>query len=309
MNIAIYNPSGRIDKMTKPFDKVGISYTINPKNIFKYDIILLDIPDKNLFLQLIKGKVTKTPIIYRMRGDVFKVLSYDETGSIKHYIALNYVLKYLDGIIAVNKVTEEIVKDNYPNMFTTAIQLPINSNKWPKIKHKHKKLRFITLTNVYYRPKIKPLIKYAYNINKWLIKNNSVWYIYGNNDKYNTDITSKLNSYSNINFKGETDKVKDKIKQSNAMIHITGQDAFPNAVLEGLASNLPVITNNFKAFTSINSPVISISPNEVNETFNKLKNPNYREHLGNKGIKYVKKHNNTEKIGEEYKNYFKEVLK
>jgi len=69
--------------------------------------------------------------------------------------------------------------------------------------------------------------------------------------KYLDTIKARHNTATKVNFIGHTNDVKSLLADSDIFLHYSYHDTFPIAILEAMASGLPVLTNDIGATTEI----------------------------------------------------------
>jgi glycosyltransferase involved in cell wall biosynthesis len=168
-------------------------------------------------------------------------------------------------------------------------------------------LDIITLTNANYWRKVRPIIGYAPIVDEWLDRNGGHWHVCGKGEHADR-ISYALEDLQHVTYEGHVD-AKEWIADMDIMFHPSNLDGQPNSILEGMASRLPVITNDFEEFTRFNGPLYVVDGAiELKEALEKFKRFEARENWGQKGIDYVREYHSPEAIGEQYVNYFRRLL-
>lgn len=292
-SIAILSPGKRSDRLTIPLDAIDATYTVNPPTPTSHDVILCDTPDRTMFKATIKARLTDTPILFRQRGDPFWGIDEWVDSRIKQRL-LYRMLKGVDGCIAMapHQAVKYARKTQVP---TDIVTLSKRTSEWPDTTHTDRELRAITLTNAVYRDKIQPLIDIAPTVNKML--DTGTWRIGSWSDGYSDYIRDELTPYENITYGLELD-AHAELERANIMLHHSNLDVVPNAVLEGLSARLPVLTNPHIAFRQSPAPLIITSTSqELRRTLGRLRDPNRRQTLGDRGHQHVDTMHDPAKIG------------
>lgn len=302
--VGIISPGDRIDKITKPLDTTEIRYKVNPDHR-NFDIIICDTPDRQMFKEVIRNKFRSNILLFRMRGDPYWGIDKWINSKIKQKLALS-MLKHVDGCIAI----ADHQADKYWNktsIDTKIIKTSIDPKEWPNTYHQFNFIRAITLTNAMYPNKINPIIKNVKKVDKYLEENKGKWYICGEG-KYEERLELATNSLKNVQFVGYQD-AKDVLNWANVMLHLSNFDSYANAILEGMASGLPVLASNYPAFTNPTYPINIVDNfSDIERLFDKYKYPKERTYAGRKNYKWIKNNATHEIVGKKWVstlNYFK----
>lgn len=306
ISVAVMYPGGRIDRLTKPLFATDMNVSVEPNNPYEHDIVMLDNADKYIFKPIFKSRGKKSKVIYRIRGDMLRAYIEMNNTKLKYYIA-KYMIGHVDAAISIEPIlAEKFSRVTGVNPIGYA-GLAKNLSDWPNVSHSTHNLRLISLTNCYYLDKVQPIIDYAPTVNEYLENNEGVWNIYGKGS-HSSYLKDNLKSYENINFRGYTKNVKEVLKDSNCMLHLSRFDSMPNAILEGMACNLPIITNPYDVFTAYGFPLIIRNRSNINVMLEKLENPDFRKKYGQFGMENVRENHNPEVIGSQFAEFFKSIL-
>ena len=296
--IAIVSPGDRTDKITTALDTTVLDYTVNPDSFDNFPVIICDSPDRDMFKTVIRNRFSDKSVIFRMRGDPYHGINEWIDSRIKRYAALK-MLDYVDGCIAIAP-HQAIKYERKTGIRPDIIGLPIDVTDWPNSQHFNESLRIVTLTNTVYIDKIRPLIEIAPVVNEVLEFCGGYWEIGSWSDGYDRYLNDSLRKYSRIEFSGELD-AKRALDNANCMLHYSEFDVLPNAVLEAMASKLPVLTNDYVAFTQTNAPVIvNRTESSLYRNLIDLQNHKNRRDIGAEGYDYVKKYHSPEYIGDKF---------
>lgn len=305
ISVAIQYPGSRVNRITYPLSKTSIRYEISPDNPFDYDFILLDCPGINAIKPIMRGKLSDTKIIYRVQGDILRAFQEMNYTNFK-YRSAKRVFSHLDGAISIESVLARRFT-NVTGVENVALAGLAKSEKyWPTVKHTDEKLRLISVTNVNYIGKIQPMIDYAPAIDMFLERNGGYWHIYGKG-KLSGYLQDNLENYDNIMYCGYNDEIKERYARANCMLHLSNFDSLPNAILEGFASNLPVITNMFSVFSNYDGPILTTEYKMIDAVLSAMQDPSTRSKRGKKGRRYLNSHHTPEIIGRQYRQAF-EIL-
>lgn len=307
ISVAIAYPGNRVDKLITPLKTTDLDLRIGPKRPFKSDIVLLDNADRDMILPVLKKRLFDAKVLYRMRGNVYVEMKRWHMNPFMEYAAY-WTLSQADGCIAItpHMASEAERLSNFD--YTGVAGLAKRANEWPDISHSRDTIHAITLTNIDYKAKIEPLVRYANVVSKHFKESGGKWHIYGEGIHENW-LAKAIESYDNIEYRGYTETPKETIQEYNTLFHFSDLDALPNAILEGFTSNLPVITNDFIAFTESSAPNLIFNDSyTLKGHLEDLENPRYRSDIGCIGRQYVKENHSPERIGRQFVRRFKEVL-
>lgn len=300
MKIAIISPGDRTDRITVPFDSIGLDYELNPDKLRKYPVIICDTPDRHMFKAQVKNEILGNTLLYRMRGDpIFAIKEWVDKG-VKRKVIHKYMLPRVDGCIPITPHQTDLYNE-HTGVECKEVPLPKDPSNWDSCRHTDSELRIVTLTNATYWPKIQPLFEIGELVNDFLSIAGGYWKIGSWNDGYLQYLKTNLGRLDNIEVVHQMD-AHEELSKANCMIHYSNFDAYPNAILEGHASRLPVLVNDYEAFTWHNSPVmINKTLTELHRNLHRLRKPELREHYGQKGIEYVKEKHSPEYVGKRFK--------
>ncbi len=309
ISVAIAYPGNRVKKVAIPLMATDMDVTVKPRNPYKRDIVLLDNADKHMIkpVMLRKLRLTSSQVVYRMRGDVYRELETWNMPGWKKKIALDYVLPGVDGAISVNRILADKLRENAGIRPSGVAGLAINESKFPNTFHTKQEINAITLTNADYERKIKPIIDWSPVVNDFLEENGGEW-IVGGEGTFDFMLQTTLKDFENVHYGGYLNK-HEVLEQANVMLHPSNLDGLPNSILEGMASNLPVITNDFEAFMEFDGPLMVVdSDDDLLHHLELLTDPEFREKTGNQGNRYVQHHHTGREIGKQYVRYFQRLL-
>jgi len=296
--------NGRVDKISKPLATTTLKFDVNPSSTRKYDVVIADTPDRDMFKEFLKSKIRRQTFLFRMRGDPFWGLDEWVESRVKRWLVNDFILPNVDGCLAIAPHQAQKYKEE-TGVTAQLVSLPKPVQNWQPVTHDSEKLNIVTLTNAVYWPKVKPLLKIAPLVNSVLNETGGVWKIGSWSDGYSDKMRNQLQEFNNIEFHQPLD-AHTALESANVMIHYSRMDVLPNAVLEGMASKLPVITNDFSPFVESDAPILVMkSKEELRRTLTNLTNPKLRIEYGHEGRDYVATEHSMETIGQEFKSAIK----
>jgi hypothetical protein len=305
MSIAIKHLGGRSEKLLTPFDAAPFDYTIDPPSLSKYDVLMLDQPRYKLAKEVLVNN--GTPVVYRVRGNIWKEMDIWRFGRSKKFVAERLIYPQLDGAIAVDDRLATIFETKTGVTPVGAAGLAKVPSEWPDATHETSDLSLVTLTNFNYKQKVMPMKEYIPVINEWLDDHGGHWHLCGEG-VHDDHFAAYTSNFEHVSYEGYIDP-HEWLPRMDAMIHISNFDAYPNAVLEGYAANLPVLTNAFAAFQREHAPNIThTAPADLIQTLGELQEPARRAELGNQGKQYLREYHTPEHIGKQYADYFAHLI-
>ena len=308
ISVAILYPGTRVDKMQVPLEATEMDVEVEPADAYDFDIVLLDNADRDMIWPVLRRPISHAKIIYRMRGDLYRELELWDMHPLKKWLATNVVVANVDGAICANEILAEKIRRVSGVRSAGVAGLAKRVDDYPRVQHRGTSLRIITLTNAEYLRKIRPLIEYAPVVEDYLSVIGGRWHIYGEG-RHAGLLADGLREFDHVDFRGHTERPKAALADSNLMLHLSNLDALPNSMLEGMASNLPVITNDFEAFEVYNGPIHRIgNETQLLDALRKAQAPPWREDRGCRGREFVRQYHTPEAVGQQYVDFFREVL-
>lgn len=306
ISVAVLYPGNRIDKMNVPLQASRMDVEVEPTDPYSRDIVVADNADRDLGREVLRNPFHDAKLVYRMRGDVFHELTLWPMHPVKKWAATNIVLPNVDGVIAVtDRLADKFTSET--GIDAGSAGLPKEPAEWPTVMHTDRELRIVTLTNTDYWQKIEALVEWAPIVNDVLESVGGRWHICG--DGSNDDrLREALEPYAHVSFQGYVD-ASEELAASNLMIHASHLDGQPNAILEGLACGLPVVTNPFPEFLDFGWPLdVATSMRGLKHQLERYCDPSVRETRGREGTKYIEENHTPDAIARDYERYFARLL-
>lgn len=237
------------------------------------------------------------PWLYRPRGNYWTL---DEVGALRRRVHGLTRLAWYDSIVAPGPHVAGYARRHTRQRRVATVGLPIDADDWPTVEHTDAELRCLTLTNFDYRRKVAPLVEYAPVVASVLEETGGRWFIAGDGE-HREWVREQVRQYDGVSVVDYVD-AKDACRRANVMLHLSGQDiARPNAMLEGMASNLPVVVNGFEGFERVGEVLRAGDAGELAEMLLLLANPDARERTAAVGREYVRERHAPERIGERWR--------
>jgi glycosyltransferase involved in cell wall biosynthesis len=305
ISVAVLYPGGREDKVLEPLRASPMEISVEPADPASHDVILLDQPRRNLAKAVFR--YGDTPVVYRVRGNLWKEMDIWRFGRSKKLVATNFLYPRLDAAVAVDERLAGIFAEKTGLSKCYTAGLPKDISNWTPATHESRDLQLITLSNFNYRQKINPLKRYVPVVNDFLDRHEGHWRICGEGIHDET-FAEFCAEFPHVTFEGYVDP-HEYLPSMDAMIHVSEFDAWPNAILEGLASRLPVLTNNFGAFRWDHTPnLLCDEPRDLCLKLKSLQDPDKRRHIGKQGRQYVADDHDPETIGRQWQEVFEQLL-
>lgn len=305
ISVAVLYPGGREDKVLVPLRASDMDISVEPDDPAAHDVILLDQPRYNLGKEVFRNG--DTPVVYRVRGNIWKEMDIWRFGRSKKLLAENVLYPRLDAAVAVDPRLAGIFAEKTGLDSCYSAGLPKDIHNWTPATHERQDLQLITLTNLNYTQKINPLKRYVPVVNDWLSRHDGHWRICGEGI-HDEDFGEFCSEFAHVSFEGFVDP-HEYLPTMDVMLHISEFDAWPNAILEGMASKLPVLTNDFPAFRWDHTPnVVCDEPRELCLKLDRLQDPKERRHLGEQSRQYVADHHQPAEIGRQWQEVFQKIL-
>jgi len=306
ISVAVIEQSGRSENLINPLQATEMDVAVDPGDPHARDIVVLDTPDRRLAKEVIKKPLHDAVLVFRMRGDPFYGIDEWIDSPIKCWLARNVVIPGVDGCIAVSPAHARLFEKK-TGIESAPSQIPAYPERWPTTTHSDEELRIVTLTNCVYREKVDPLVDAAPTVEQVLDEQGGHWRICGDGN-YEKDLAAAVSDYDYISFLGYQD-AHEQLRWGNLMVHLSHLDGTPNATLEAMSSQLPVITNDHHTFVDREWPNAVIkSKDELRAALYEYTNPEMRQSRGERGEQHVREKHNDATIGQDYVRYFRRLL-
>lgn len=302
LSVAILYPGDRVDKMNIPLQASRMEVDVEPADAFSRDIVICDNADRDLGKEVFRNRLTDAKLVYRMRGDVFHELNLWDMHPVKHWAATSVVLPNVDGVVAVSDRLATKFKDKTGLKAVGSAGMAKNVSAWPTREHESHTLQISTLTNANYWEKVRAIVTWAPAVEAVLDETGGTWSVCGAGD--HTDrLHDALQEYDHVEWCGYVDAYE-QLRTSNLMLHPSYLDGQPNSVLEGMASNLPVITTDFAAFEEFAGPIQTVPDTDSLQTLlYRLTDPEERQSWGRRAMSYVHENHSAEAIARDYERF------
>lgn len=307
MTVAIAEPSdNRVDRLKWPLNEAGVAVDVlpeatplNPATMSEdYDAIILDTP--NVGILKWSYVPTETPIVYRLRGNLWKAHLDLRAGWLRTFVFDSIGVQGMAGALTPSPRLDQYFRERTGINTTTVAEMPIAPSNWPTVSHEGETLQIVTLTNADYKEKVQPIIDWMAVVNRTLAETGGRWLI-GGDGKYSDRLDRAASQYESIEYGGYID-AEASLKASNLMLHPSWFDIrAPNAMVEGMASNLPVVTTDFSPFGE--TPTVQVTQSTLQDVLIRFTDAREREVQGLKQRKYLHEQHNPATIGSQIKTF------
>jgi len=306
-SVAICYPSpNRVDKVARPLRAAGVDVTIAPADPHSRDVIFMDTPGARMIDPLLRAD-DDTAVVWRLRGNTWRASQYWRLGALKSAVSTRWLFPRLDGAVpAGSHLASEFRARTRGATPTDAIGLPIDPDAWPDAEHDARELRLVTLTNADYRGKVDPIVERVGLVDELLAETGGEWVI-GGDGRFEGALAEACRDATHVRYGGFLD-AEAALADANVLFHPSEFDIqVPNAVLEGMASGLPVVANPFPPFVDHRRIRTPRSDGELVELLRGLVDPGLRAAEGERNVAYAREQHDPETLGEQYRRLFAEV--
>jgi hypothetical protein len=306
ISVAVIHPGSRVEKVAVPLRESAMDVAIDPPNAYDYDIVLADNADRDLGREVLRKPLHDATLVYRMRGDVFRELELWGMHRLKKWAATDVVLPNVDACIAVtDRLAGKFERETgVPSASAGLVKDPA---EWPTVDHTAHELRCVTLTNADYWRKVEPLIEWAPVVDAVLDDVGGRWRICGDGE-HAEKLEIRLRGYDHIEFAGYVD-AQDELADANCMLHASRLDGQPNAILEGLAAGLPVVTNDWPEFAAYGPPLHVVTDTAaLRERLSAYSDPEMRAERGEAGSNHLHRRHSAAAVARDYERFFASLL-
>jgi glycosyltransferase involved in cell wall biosynthesis len=293
-NVSLFG-SGRLDNLADPLEAAGVEIVTDPAGP---DAVITDVPGTTLLKHGL-DPTRSGSLVYRLRGNYWAEIGDEPLGDLRARVANRAIFSLADALIAPDdRLAKIMAAETGLGDRIHTVPLPKRVDVWPEPNHEGEELTLLTLTNMDYRQKIKPLHAYMSGVNHWLDEHGGHWYICGDGSE-TASCQRWIDGCEHISYEGFVD-AREFLDRADVLLHFSGMDIqAPNAILEGMASGLPVVTNDFGLFDDL-PPVTAVDGNwPLRRTLSRLQDPEVRDRKGHQGRDYVRLRHNPDRIGEQ----------
>lgn len=281
-SVALYGGGDRLYTVRDPLEAVGVDVEQNPRRPADVDATIVFSPGRTLFERLVEG--ADGPLVYRLSGDYWRVLRDAPLGRTRGWLA-DRLFARVDGCLTPDPRLDAVWRERTGTTATTTVGVPIDAEAWPTRTHDPGPLRCLTLGNFDYRAKAEPAIDWLPYVNHALDELGGRWAIAGDG-RHADRLAAAAEPYPHVEFVGYVDALN-WLTETDVLLHPSEADiAYPNAILEALASRIPVVAGPSTPFES-NAHVCVGRRRALRTLLALLSDPARRAQLGEQGRGYV----------------------
>ncbi len=300
MRVALHFQSNRISTVRDPLEAVGVETVELETHTGGYDVIICDSPG------LVSDHIgSKTPVVLRLRGNMWADGGHSRLEDCVRWTK-DQLLRYIcDGVATPDQFLDDELRRRMGIETTAAIGLPVTPAEWPTVDHSASALRCLTLTNFDYGLKIEPLYQWA-DVVEDRLGNGERWRICGDGELA-ADFAQHVSDYRRVDYCGFQDAAAE-LADANLLLHPSQMDIqMPNAILEGIAANLPVVTNNFEPFVD-NQAVSSVAIHELPPLLSDFRDAARRRQVAAGAGAFVADAHAPARIGNKYRSFLERFV-
>lgn len=295
LSVALYFSGSRVWTLTEPLEAVGFTYTLEPEDPDAHDAVVLDSPGPEFLKHWL---LTESPVYFRLRGNLWKEQREAGNDGVTQLLKDKTLYPRIDGVLAPDERLAGRWMKRVGRPTPAVIRLPCEPSDWPTANHSDTEIRALTLTNCDYEQKIAPLCRYATAVDDVLHRIGGYWSICGDG-AYASEVRAATRGLAHVNVRGYQDN-REMLREHNLMLHLSDFDIqHPNAVLEGVASGLPVVVNGFEGFAD--SPLVTQCPSEMElrKRLFQYADPAQRLSVTRKRRETLRAHHTPQRIGDQ----------
>jgi len=236
------------------------------------------------------------PLVYRLSGEYWTAMFELRAGHERAWLNTR-LFGNVDGCLTPDHRLDRIWRARTGNTSTAIARLPIRPEEWPDVRHESSTLRCLSLFSFDSRGKCRPLDEWIPAVEEYLATAGGVWWLAGDG-RYADRIARRCSDCAHVEYVGYVDAAT-WLERANVLLHPSGMDiGAPNAVLEGLASGLPVVVADTRAFQDCPPPVRRASVGDLPAVLSALTDPAARERTGRAGQAFVSWGHDPARIGD-----------
>jgi len=275
-------PESRRKAFTDALDAAGIAWTTD---LSESDIIICGRRKAKLLKH-------RKPLYYRLRGNLWR----DREPSLLKKVIDPVSWRAFENVLCPDYRLRNWVAQKTPFDEAPVVPLSIQPDEWPAHEHTDTELRMLSLTNANYEGKVTPIVERIKLVNEWCDRNSGEWWICGKGE-YADRIKRATAGREYVSYCGYVN-AREYLKGANALLHFSTMDIqAPNAVLEGMASEIPVVTSENNIFQELPSPMVNGQDSLIAE-LDRLKMPEIRSLVVQGQQSYLQKHS-PEQVGKQ----------
>lgn len=308
-----------IPKFLKLFHLIKLMVREHP------DLILIDSAGLMCLSAYVLSVLFRVPLIIRARADIWRI--YEEQSEYKGIIRRMYeylllsactvVYRRVAHIFSVSHSLKHVIhKKGVDSDNISVIRFSIDLDRFKPTIHEKHPVHLLSVVNFTFKTKTQGILDILPAIDE-LISTYDIEYVIAGRGRFAPlveEAISHLNNPDNIHYVGFQPHIEDLYAQSSIYIQYSYLDAYPAAVLEAMASGLPVIALNRGGMVEqIREGGTGLLVDDLAAFRNAVKrlveDTPFREEMGRKGRAYVENSFTTSALSRRYKEVIERVLK
>jgi len=300
MRVALHFQSDRHATIQDPLEAVGVETALNPDEFGECDAVICGSPGLLSDHWRFDG-----PVVYRLRGNLWEERG-GHLAKPRSWLKDKLFSRLCDGVLTPDSRLDTLLRRRTHVTDTAVVGLPIDRAEWPTVAHTDQAIRAVTLTNFDYEEKIRPLFSYTRTADRWLAEHGGRWVVCGDGEHAEA-FAGHAAELDHVEYRG-FQPAREVLADANVMIHPSNMDIqMPNAVLEGMASNLPVLVSDTEPFAGQNA-ALAVSRGDLPDALAAMADPAERRWCAGHGWDYLKQHHTHERIGEDIRGFVEGLL-
>lgn len=305
-------------KLLKFLDLVKIIRKEHP------DLIIVDTAGHMCIAAYFLSRLFRIPFIIRVRADIWAI--YEEqkeycsaVNQLYELILLTVctaVFKRAARLFTVSEYLKEVVKEKgIKEEKIRVMRTAIDCDRFHPGKGDEKSVTLLSVSNLTFKKKTEGIIDIIPVVDEIISQYKNVEYYVAGRGQFSNMVIKALKKVKNkdkITFVGFKKDIETLYSQADIFIHYSHLDAYPTAVLEAMASGLPVIATRKGGMAEQVKDTTGFLVDEVT-TFKKtleilIDNSSLRKTMGETGRSLIKESCNLSTIAQEYKKEVDEIL-
>lgn len=289
------------------------------------DLFIIDSPGLIFMVTFIISRIFSIPFVARMRGNIWDVFSDQKTymkfpNLLYRFIILKcseFVLRRSDRVFPVSEALAKAIEEKgIRKERIRVLQFPIDSHIfYPGIEEKEC-ISLLSITNFSFRAKFTELIRVLPEIDGVLSRHTSVHYTIIGSGKFFHEFEEAIRTMENadrVHYLGYQADIPRFFRESDIFLHFSRLDGFPGAVVEAMASGLPVVANRYDAMIEqIDHGVTGFLIDDESSLGDVLEllitHEEIRKEIGNSGRAHIMEHYNLDIIAGQFKKEIESLL-
>lgn len=300
MRVALHFQSNRISTVRGPLEAVGVETVELGEHTGGYDVIICDSPG------LLSDHIgSRRPVVLRLRGNMWAERGHSALANPVMWAKDRLLASICDGVATPDERLDTFLRRRTSVETSGVVGLPVTPAEWPTVEHSASALRCVTLTNFDYAEKIAPLYDWADVVERRL-GSGERWRVCGDGELAD-DFAQHVSDYRHVDYCGFQDAAAE-LADANLLLHPSDMDIqMPNAILEGVASNLPVVTNDFQPFVE-NRAVSAVSTTQLPGLLSDFRDADRRRQVAAGAGAFVADAHAPARIGNKYRSFLETVV-